>query len=71
MILPIFLLSVLSGGSSCLIEAKVIGVMEMVDNDEKMKILLLPKMIFQLIILNLEHMPPHDSTSEIFEDYKN
>ena len=45
----------------CLIEAKVIGVMEMVDNEEKdEKIIAVAKNDISVnYIEDLEHMPPH------------
>lgn len=58
----------------CLIEAKVIGVMEMVDNEEKdEKIIAVAKNDISVnYIDDLEHMPPHTmiQLQRFFEDYK-
>ena len=58
----------------CLIEAKVIGVMEMVDNEEKdEKIIAVAKNDISVnYIEDLEHMPPHTmiQLQRFFEDYK-
>ncbi len=58
----------------CLIEAKVIGVMEMVDNEEKdEKIISVAKNDISVnYIDDLEHMPPHTmiQLQRFFEDYK-
>jgi len=58
----------------CLIEAKVIGVMEIVDNEEKdEKIIAVAKNDISVnYIDDLEHMPPHTmiQLQRFFEDYK-
>jgi len=58
----------------CLIEAKIIGVMEMVDNEEKdEKIIAVAKNDISVnYIDDLEHMPPHTmiQLQRFFEDYK-
>jgi len=58
----------------CIIEAKVVGVMEMVDNEEKdEKIISVAKNDISVnYIDDLEHMPPHTmiQLQRFFEDYK-
>jgi len=59
----------------CLIEAKVIGVMQMIDNDEKDdKIIAVAKNDMSVnYINNIEELPPHTliEMRRFFEDYKN
>jgi inorganic pyrophosphatase len=59
----------------CLIEAKVIGVMQMIDNDEKDdKIIAVANNDMSVnYINNIEELPPHTliEMRRFFEDYKN
>jgi inorganic pyrophosphatase len=72
--LDILVLSSIEVDPLCLIEAKVIGLMRMVDDDEKDdKIIAIAKNDVSLnYINNLDQLPPHTTTQlqRFFEDYK-
>ncbi len=72
--LDILVLSSIEVDPLCLIEAKVIGLMRMVDDDEKDdKIIAIAKNDVSLnYINNLDLLPPHTTTQlqRFFEDYK-
>lgn len=72
--LDILVLSSIEVDPLCIIEAKVIGLMRMVDDDEKDdKIISVAKNDISLNYINeLKHLPPHTTIQlkRFFEDYK-
>ncbi|MFN3403305.1 MAG: inorganic diphosphatase [Cytophagaceae bacterium] len=73
--LDILVISSIAVTPLCLIEAKVIGVMQMIDDDEKDdKIIAVAKNDMSVNYINdIEELPPHTliEVKKFFEDYKN